>query len=125
MAEHFINAIVKESDEIRHIMSETIPMKLTEYEQKQFDASTKCYLCGIDYNNDDIKDRDHDHLTGCSRGSAHRKCNLKDSLRNYKVPVIFHNLNGYDSHLIIKAFNNNTFKIKCSDNYSEILKLYH
>ena len=75
VAERFINEIVKESDEIREIMSKIIPMKLTEEEEKQFKSSTKCYLCDIDYNNDDIKVRDHDHLTGCYRGSAHQKCN--------------------------------------------------
>ena len=113
VAEHFINAIVKESDEIRDIMSEIIPMDLTEDEEKEFTESCKCYLCGINYNNDDIKVRDHDHLTGAYRGSAHQKCNLQYSFKNYRVPVIFHNLKGYDSHLIIKAFNNKNFSIDC------------
>ena len=44
VAEHFINEIVKESDEIRDIMSKIIPMKLTEEEENQFQSSTKCYL---------------------------------------------------------------------------------
>ena len=42
VTEHFINVIVKESDEIREIMSKIIPMKLTEEEEKQFKSSTKC-----------------------------------------------------------------------------------
>ena len=113
VAEHFINAIVKESDEIRDIMSKIIPMDLTEDEEKQFKSSTSCYLCGIKYNDEDIKCRDHDHLTGKYRGSAHQQCNLKYLFKNYRVPVIFHNLKGYDSHLIIKAFNNKNFSIDC------------
>ena len=113
VAEHFINAIVKESDEIRDIMSKTIPMNLTEEEENEFQSSTQCYLCGKDYTKDDIKHRDHDHLTGQYRGSAHQTCNMQYSYKNYKLPVIFHNLKGYDSHLIIKAFNNKNFKIEC------------
>ena len=113
VAEHFINAIVKENDEIRKIMSDVIPMNLTDDEEQQFQSCSKCYLCNVDYNDDDIKVRDHDHLTGSYRGSAHNACNLKYSWRHYKLPVIFHNLKGYDSHLIIKAFNNKNFSIDC------------
>ena len=43
-------------------------------------------------------------MTGKYRGSAHKKCNLKlqISAEKIKIPVIIHNLKGYDSHLIIK-----------------------
>src|SRR5208283_4035927 len=46
------------------------------------------------------KVRDHDHFTGDYRGAAHAKCNFQ--LRKmYKLPVFFHNLRGYDSHLLV------------------------
>ena len=47
--------------------------------------------------------RDHRHVTGKYRGSAHKKCNLKlqISAEKIKIPVIFHNLKGYDRHFII------------------------
>ena len=43
-------------------------------------------------------------MTGKYRGSAHRKCNLKlqISAEKIKIPVVFHNLKGYDSHFIIE-----------------------
>ena len=44
---------------------------------------------------------DHDHWTGQYRGAAHSGCNI--ALRKVKrVPVIFHNLTGYDGHIIFQ-----------------------
>ena len=45
--------------------------------------------------------RDHCHVRGKYTGSAHTDCNLSYRLTN-KIPVIFHNLRGYDSHLIMQ-----------------------
>ena len=45
--------------------------------------------------------RHHCHVTGKYRGSAHTDCNLSYRLTN-KIYVIFHNLRGYDSHLIMQ-----------------------
>ena len=48
--------------------------------------------------------RDHCHITGKYRGSAHNDCNLKLRIEpeSIKIPVIFHNLKGYDSHFIMQ-----------------------
>ena len=45
--------------------------------------------------------KDHCHVTGKYRGSAHNVCNRSCRLTN-KIPVIFHNLRGYNSHLIMQ-----------------------
>ena len=49
--------------------------------------------------------RDHSHAQGLYRGAAHNACNLNYRIdpAKWKLPVILHNLLGYDSHLIIKA----------------------
>ena len=56
------------------------------------------------YKKDDVSVRDHCHITGKYRGSAHQNCNLKlqISAEKIKIPVIFYNLKGYDSHFIIQ-----------------------
>ena len=54
-----------------------------------------------------IKDkvRDHCHITGKFRGAAHKECNSKLRIPR-KLPIIFHNLEGYDGHIIFKELNN-------------------
>ena len=40
------------------------------------------------------------------RGAAHKKCNRNYRIPNF-IPVYFHNLSGYDSHLFIKKIKTN------------------
>ena len=42
------------------------------------------------------KVRDHCHVTGKFRGATHNKCNINLRLPK-KLPIIFHNLQGYDT----------------------------
>ena len=60
-----------------------------------------------------------DHLTGAYRGAAHNKCNIQYGWKNYKIPVIFHNLRGYDSHFIIKCLTKKFKKITCIPSTTE------
>ena len=48
---------------------------------------------------DEEKVRDYFYISGKYRGAAHWSCNISLQL-TINVPVIFHNLRGYDSHLI-------------------------
>lgn len=53
----------------------------------------------------------HDHLTGKYRGAAHSICNL--NYQNPKfIPIVCHNLSGYDAQLFIKEFGKDENKIK-------------
>ena len=53
----------------------------------------------------DEKVRDHRHVSGKFRGAAHFSCNANFKITE-KVPVVFHNLKGYDGHLIMKELSN-------------------
>ena len=66
-------------------------------EEEQFQSSNICWIC--EKLIEDEKVRDHCHMTGKFRGTAHQSCNINLQLTK-KVPVIFQNLKGYDSHLI-------------------------
>ena len=50
-------------------------------------------------------------MTGKFRSAAHWSCNINLQLTK-KVPIIFHNLRGYDSHLIFCGLNK--FHVKIS-----------
>ncbi|MCG8571961.1 MAG: endonuclease VII domain-containing protein [Spirochaetes bacterium] len=80
------------------------PLRLTKSEEKEFKKATHCHICERKYKEDDISVRDHCHITGKYRGSAHASCNLtlQISAEKIKIPVITHNMKGYDGHLIMQ-----------------------
>ena len=82
----------------------TILKKLTMCEEEEFQQSNVCWICEKLIDNDDEKVRDHCHVTGKFRGAAHWSCDINLQLTK-KVPVVFHNLRGYDSHLIFRELS--------------------
>ena len=66
-------------------------------EEEMFQWSNKCCICDKLFDFVDEKVRDHCHITGKCRGASHFSCNA-DLKITKKVPVVFHNLRGYDSH---------------------------
>ena len=80
------------------------PLRMTEKDEEKFQKAEECHICDKRYTEKDIRVRDHCHITGEYRGSAHQDCNLKLRINpeEIKIPVIFHNLRGYDSHFIMQ-----------------------
>ena len=80
------------------------PLVMTEDDEQRFRTMDGCHICGEKYTDKDVRVRDHCHITGKFRGSAHQECNLKLRIKpeDIKIPVIFHNLRGYDSHFIMQ-----------------------
>lgn len=100
-------------------------LPLTEAELKNFTESQFCYLCNKLLFEDRVKD--HCHLTGTYRGAAHSYCNLQFKLPNF-LPVFFHNLSGYDSHLFIRELGelpgNINVIAKTKENYVSFTKFF-
>ena len=86
------------------------PLVMNSITQKEFNESVNCHICGFELGDDRV--RDHCHFTGEYRGAAHNKCNLM--CKKPKIlPVIFHNLQGYDAHLFIKQLAKIDGKLDC------------
>ena len=64
---------------------------ITKKDNEDFENSIECWICDKDYVEDDVKVRDHCHISRKYRGLAHRDCNINVKL-NDKTPVIFYNL---------------------------------
>ena len=82
----------------KHFKKELV---MTEEDNEDFENSTKCWICDNDYIDGIVKLRDHFHISGKYRGSAHRDCNINLRL-NHKIPIVYHNLKDYISHLIMQ-----------------------
>ena len=76
---------------------------MTIQDEEISNNSRICWICNEVLNTDKV--RDHCHITGKFRGAAHNQCNLKFKIPK-KLPIIFHNLEGYDGHIIFKEVNN-------------------
>ena len=102
----FMEAMLEEVEYCKKTMKTCFnkPLKITKDDEDKFKKAKGCHICDKGYNEKDIRVRDHCHITGEYRGSAHQECNLllRVDPDKIKIPVIFHNLRGYDSHFIMQ-----------------------
>ena len=61
---------------------------VTKKDNEDFENSTKFCICDNDYIHNDVKLRDHRHISGKYRGFAHRDCSINVKL-NHKIHVVF------------------------------------
>ena len=123
MGKAFVNAITEEAKIIyEKVCKNPNPMVMSEEEAKQHTKAKNCYACGVEFGtyvknakgerDEATKCGDHCHITGKYRGAACNKCNLRMRVPNF-IPVLFHNLEGYDSHLFVKSLGLTEGDIKC------------
>ena len=115
-AEKFVRDLQREAKQlnVEYFKSPKPMMFSVEDSLAYTDATdaTECHICAKPLADDCV--HDHCHITGIYRGAAHSVCNLQHRLnpKTWKLPVIIHNLKGYDGHLIVKALKNEFGKIK-------------
>ena len=63
---------------------------MTKKARKDFENSTKCWICKKENEEGEVKVIDHDHITGKNLEYVHQDCNQNLSLSE-KFPVRFHN----------------------------------
>ena len=83
---------------------------MTIKDNEDFENSTKCWICDNAYFDGNAKIRDHCHINGKYRVSAHRGFNIKVKL-NHKISAVFHNLNNHDVRLIMQELGKFSVKI--------------
>jgi|GEM_PF-1267341 len=119
VAEHFIDRLLFYGDKIRKILDRNTPMIITPEQEEEFQKCQVCHICDKPINEGEEKHRDHDHITGLYRGCAHARCNInfnngrkdgKGKKKEHFVPVYFHNLKGFDGHLIIQGLQKRNFE---------------
>ena len=98
-------------------------MIFREKDKEDFERTKKCYACATEFEKPGRqragdKVADHCHYTGKYRGAACCSCNSKMKKPKF-IPVIFHNLQNYDSHLFIKNLGVSEGEINCIPNTEE------
>ena len=78
-------------------------LALTEAELRSFHTAIGSHIRNQPLGWDKMCDQCH--IVGAYRGATHSRCNLayRISKSAWKLPVVIHNLKGYDGHSIVKA----------------------
>ena len=121
--ENDIIEITKEAEEkVNGIL--TLKRVTEKKDQEQAKEQVNCYFCEKPLLQKNFRDTvtDHCHMTGTYRGAAHNACNLKMRIKpkTDQIPIVFHNLRGYDAHHLMKAMSNLQKEVKCVANNMEI-----
>ena len=109
--EKFVEYIEEEVKRLYTTFPQQPMTRLTDESKREYKAAKKCHVCLKGFNNPrNRKVRDHCHYTGEYRGAAHNNCNLKYKIPDH-IPIVFHNLSGYDAHLFIKELGRKFNKV--------------
>ncbi|XP_044019508.1 uncharacterized protein LOC122859890 [Aphidius gifuensis] len=99
----FVKELKKRTQQVNDILNNPTPMKpLTREQIMDFQTAQICHICEKEFLPTDIRHHDHCHYRGHYRGAAHPGCNVNYT-DSHTLPVVFHNLSGYDSHFFLKS----------------------
>ncbi len=123
MGKSFVETLSEDLKPIYKILKNPRPISMTDSDKSKHKSSKACYACGDEFGTTRtnektnkkekvVKCADHCHITGKYRGAACNKCNLRMRVPTF-VPVLFHNLEGYDAHLFVKSLGLEEGEIRC------------
>lgn len=125
----FLEAVKTRRDEcMEHYRNHQFPLTMSKVDEIAFETMTHCHICSLPFvggymrswgddpekikqNASKVRDHDHSKAGYNFRGAAHSHCNLNlksyiingSIQRGFFIPVFFHNLKGYDIHVIIQC----------------------
>jgi len=106
-------------DKVENFSKNPVPIIMTPKDIVSFASAKACGICKKEFRSNEEKVKDHCHITGKFRQAAHNACNLAFKPPKY-IPVVFHNLRGYDSHLIFQKLGEvENSRITCIPNTVE------
>ena len=92
-------------------------------DQLEAKLQENCKFCGNPLLQKNFRNavKDHCHITGRYRGAAHIACNLKLRIKpkTDQMPVVFHNLRGYEAHHLMQAMSQLQKEVKYVANNME------
>ena len=114
--EHFLEPLQEEESKTKGVLANPKVMRMAREAWLAVHTAETCHVCDKPLEGDSL--RDHFHITGKYRGVAHNACNLKLRLnpKTTSIPVVFHNLRGYDSHLLMQAISKVEGRVSCISN---------
>ena len=103
----FVESLESELPIIYQILKTDVGIRMTPEDETDFGKAERCYACDKPFDKTRYSVRDHCYFTGKYCGAACNSCNPRMRVPRF-VSVLFHNLEGYDSHLFIKSLGYNT-----------------
>ena len=95
------------------------PLRMTKDELNEYKKTSTCHFCTKTIIDENSKVKCYNRLSGKFIGAAHTRCNRKFKSSSFFIPVVLHNLSGYDAHLFIKQLGVSSGEINCIANNEE------
>jgi len=109
---NFMEHLLQQEDNWIGAMLKTyVPMQMSFRDTANFNNSTSCYICNVQFTPDVVKCKDHCHFSGKYLGAACQKCNLRRT-KTKNLKIFIHNASKYDMHFLIQAIPAFSDKIK-------------
>ena len=112
-ADEFIRVLQREAEELlAEFIDVPQEMEFSASDEINFEMATVRHICNQFLADDRV--RDHCHFIGLYRGAAHNACNLNYRIhsKSWKLPVVLHNLKGYEGHLIVQSLKSEFCKVR-------------